>query len=58
MIAFRFGSEGFGGEASPGHRSIASFKVYLHPTRRGSMVANQRMNCLGDFYGNSGNTGN
>ena len=45
-----------------GHRSIESFKVYLHPTRQGSILANQRMNSVGDLLGTStgisGNTGN
>jgi integrase len=34
-----------------GHRSMESFKIYLHPTRQGSILANQRMNSVGDFLG-------
>ena len=34
-----------------GHRSMESFKIYLHATRRGSILANQRMNSVGDLLG-------
>lgn len=34
-----------------GHKSIESFKIYLHPTQQGCILANQRMNSVGDFLG-------
>ena len=34
-----------------GHRSIESFKIYLHPTHQGRILANQRMKVVGDFLG-------
>lgn len=34
-----------------GHRSMESFKIYLHPTERGRILANQHMNVVGDFLG-------
>ena len=34
-----------------GHKSIESFKIYLHPTQKGRILANQRMNAVGDFLG-------
>jgi integrase len=34
-----------------GHRSMESFKIYLHPTRQGSILAKQRMNSVGDLLG-------
>lgn len=34
-----------------GHKSIESFKIYLHPTQRGRILANQRMKTIGDFLG-------
>jgi len=34
-----------------GHRSMESFKIYLHPTQQGCILANQRMNTAGDFLG-------
>jgi hypothetical protein len=30
-----------------GHRSIESFKIYLHPTKRGSILAKQHMDTVG-----------
>lgn len=30
-----------------GHRSIESFKIYLHPTQRGSILATQHMDSVG-----------
>jgi hypothetical protein len=30
-----------------GHRSMESFKIYLHPTQRGSILANQHMDTVG-----------
>lgn len=45
-----------------GHRSMESFKIYLHPTQKGSILANQHIETVGQlvghFYGNSGNNGN
>jgi hypothetical protein len=35
-----------------GHRSIESFKIYLHATERGRILANQRMSDVGDFFRN------
>jgi integrase len=32
-----------------GHKSIESFKIYLHPTEKGRVLANQRMIAVGDF---------
>jgi hypothetical protein len=32
-----------------GHKSIESFKIYLHPTEKGRALANQRMKDVGDF---------
>jgi integrase len=34
-----------------GHKSIESFKIYLHLTQKGRILANQRMNAVGDFLG-------
>ena len=34
-----------------GHKSIESFKIYLHPTEKGRILANQRMSAVGDFLG-------
>ena len=34
-----------------GHKSIESFRIYLHPTQQGRILANQRMNTVGDFLG-------
>ena len=34
-----------------GHKSMESFKIYLHPTQQGSILANQRMKTVGDFLG-------
>ena len=34
-----------------GHRSLESFRVYLHPTREGSILAKQRMNSVGELLG-------
>ena len=34
-----------------GHKSIESFKIYLHPTESGRILAKQRMNAVGDFLG-------
>lgn len=34
-----------------GHQSMESFKIYLHPTRQGSILANQRMSSIGDLLG-------
>jgi hypothetical protein len=34
-----------------GHKSIESSKIYLRPTQRGHILANQRMNTVGDFLG-------
>lgn len=30
-----------------GHKSLESFKIYLHPTKRGSILANQHMEIVG-----------
>jgi integrase len=32
-----------------GHKSIESFKIYLHPTEKGRVLANQQMKVVGDF---------
>ena len=34
-----------------GHKLIESFGIYLHPTQQGRILANQRMNNVGDFFG-------
>jgi integrase len=34
-----------------GHKSIESFKIYLHPTEKGRLLANQRMSAVGDILG-------
>ncbi|MFN2579232.1 MAG: tyrosine-type recombinase/integrase [Pyrinomonadaceae bacterium] len=34
-----------------GHKSIESFKIYLHPTEQGRILANQRMIAVGDLLG-------
>src|SRR2546428_836667 len=48
--------------SSSEHRSLESFKAYLHPTQQGRMLADQwmkvRWGLLGDFFRNNGNTGN
>jgi len=44
-----------------GHRSMESFKVYLHPTQKGSILANQHIETVGHllatFTGIQGTTG-
>lgn len=44
-----------------GHRSMESFKVYLHPTQKGSLLANQHIETVGHllatFAGIQGTTG-
>ena len=44
-----------------GHRSMESFKVYRHATKRGSILANQHMDTVGhllaSFTGIEGTTG-
>lgn len=44
-----------------GHRSMESFKIYLHPTQRGSILANQHIETVGHllatFTGIQGTTG-
>jgi len=44
-----------------GHRSMESFKVYLHPTQKGSILANQHIETVGHllatFAGMQGTTG-
>lgn len=32
-----------------GHRSLESFKIYLHPTQRGSILANQHIDGVGQL---------
>lgn len=34
-----------------GHRSLESFRTYLHPTREGSILAKQRMGSVGELLG-------
>lgn len=34
-----------------GHKSIESLKIYLHPTEKGRILANQRMIAVGDLLG-------
>jgi len=34
-----------------GHRSLESFRTYLHPTREGSILAKQRMSSVGELLG-------
>jgi len=34
-----------------GHKSIESFKIYLHPTEKGRVLASQRMKAVGGFLG-------
>ena len=34
-----------------GHKSMESFKIYLHPTQQGRILSNQRMDAVGDFLG-------
>lgn len=34
-----------------GHKSIESFKIYLHPTEKGRVLANQRMKVVGGLLG-------
>ena len=44
-----------------GHRSMESFKIYLHPTQKGSILANQHLQTVGQllatFTGIQGTTG-
>ena len=44
-----------------GHRSLESFKIYLHPTQQGCILATQEMDrvgeFLGTFYGQPGQSG-
>ncbi len=32
-----------------GHRSMESFKIYIHPTPKGSILANQHMESVGQL---------
>ena len=34
-----------------GHKSIESFRIYIHPTEKGRILAKQRMIEVGDFLG-------
>src|SRR6185503_9615838 len=40
-----------------GHKSIESFKIYLHSTKRGNILANQHMDTVGQLLALFGTTG-
>ena len=34
-----------------GHKSLESFRIYLHPTQQGCILATQEMDRVGEFLG-------